>query len=93
LTKLATKLYAALIELERVEETNISVSEDECLLLNQKVGNEDWEGALPLLRQTWAAIYEWANDMPPSTAFLLEEILNSMETKNNDEDATTTATS
>lgn len=81
LTKLAIKVYAALIELERVEEINIAVSEDEALLLNQKVGNEDWEGALPLLRQTWAVIFEWANDMPPGTVFVLEEILN-MEPEN-----------
>jgi len=86
LTKLATKIYAALIELERVEEVNIPMSEDECLIVNQRIGNEEWDGSLALLRQTWAVVYEWANDMPPSTAFLLEEILNT-ETTEDAEDA------
>jgi hypothetical protein len=92
LTKLAVKVYAALIELEKdIESINIAASEDECLLINQKVGNEDWEGALPLLRQTWAVLFELEYDMPPGTGFALEELLKEISKPNEDHRSTATA--
>ena len=93
LTKLAIKVYAALIELENdIESVNISVSEDECLLLNQKIGNEDWDGALPLLRQSWAVLFELEYDMPPSTGFVLEELLKDIRHEEDDDNRLSTAT-
>lgn len=94
LTKLAVKIYAVLIELEKFGDdkeaaTNLPVGEDECLLINQKVGNEDWDGALPLLRQTWAVLFELEYDMAPGTGFALEDILREISTKNEDDTGTT----
>lgn len=81
------KLYAALIQLERegVESVNIPMNENECLIINQKVGNEDWEGAIAILRQTWAVLYELKNDMPPGTKFVLDDILKSMAEEHADD--------
>ena len=97
LTKLAIKVYASLIELEKdeVESINITVGEDECLLINQKVGNEDWEGAIPLLRQTWAVLFELEYDMAPGTGFALEEFLKEIAKPNEEDndDSSKTATS
>jgi len=76
---LSLKIYAALIELERKDAVNMEMDESECLLLNQRIGNEDWSGALPLLRQTWAVLYEIKHDMPPGRAALLDEILEGIE--------------
>ena len=87
LTKLAIKIYAALIELESdIESVNIAMSEDECLILNQKVGNEDWAGALPLLRQSWAILFEIEFNLPPGTGFVLEEFLKEISRPNDEDD-------
>lgn len=76
LVELSVKIYAVLIELEKGEESvNIPLDKDECLLINQKVGNEDWDGALPLLRQTHAVLFEIKYEMPPSMGFDLEEFM------------------
>lgn len=87
LAELAIKIYAALIELERdeIESINIAVDETECLILNYKIGNEDWKGAVALLRQSWAVLYEIKNDMPPGTSFALDDILKSMSAEHADD--------
>lgn len=87
LRKLVKMLYAALIELEDEDKDsmNIELTEVQVMLINQKVGNEDYEGALPLLRQTWAVLFELTNDMPPATANSLEKILNGIH--NDDSEA------
>jgi hypothetical protein len=72
---LSLKIYAALIELERKDAINMEMDENECLLLNQRIGNEDWSGALSLLRQTWAVLWEWKHNMPPGRGEELDAIL------------------
>jgi hypothetical protein len=84
LAKFSIRLYDALIDLEKKEAVNIPVSEEECLLINQKVGNEDYGGALGLLRQTWAVLYELKNDMPPGMGFDIESLITEKIPTNDD---------
>jgi len=87
LAKFSIRLYDALIDLEQKEAVNIPVSEEECLLLNQKLGNEDYGGAVALLRQSWAVLYELKHNVPPGIGFDISEIL-----KGTEEDAEGTTT-
>jgi hypothetical protein len=55
------KLYAAILKLQSEEETqsvNVPLEVHEVFFINHFVGNEDWQGAMPLLQQTWLALYE-----------------------------------
>lgn len=77
LTSFCLKLYNALLELEDDEQiTTIPIEENEALLINQKVGNEDWGGALRVLSQTWAVLYEYDNPVSPVVGRDIIELLN-----------------
>ena len=71
------KLYMAYIQLQTKElkEINIAMSEDECLLVNQFIGAEDFEGSLDILRQTWSVLYELENEVPPQYESMSAEML------------------
>src|SRR3990167_9073931 len=85
LTELSKKIYAALIELEHEETINIPINEEEILLLNQKISNEEWDGAQALLLQTWKILYEIKEGNSPSVKFEIKELLNQLNTKFPDE--------
>lgn len=91
LARLATKVYAALIELEdeEIESVNLPLDLNECLLINQKIGNEEWEGALPLLRQSWAILFEIEYDMPPGAGFVLSRYLKEINEEDNNNNTKT----
>lgn len=57
------KLYGGILKLrcDGYENVNIALEEHEALFINQFVSNEDWEGALKILEQTWLVLYELAH--------------------------------
>ncbi len=60
LIRFCEKLYEAILKLraEELDAVNIPVDEAEAMIINHFVGNEDWQGALALLEQSWLALYE-----------------------------------
>lgn len=84
------KLYAALIDLEGLakdEGVNIPLTESECMIINHCVDVEEWEGSKSLLRATWAVLFEWEHDIPPSASFAIGEILNAQGREQQPKDA------
>lgn len=71
------KMYKAYIQLQtkELDEINLGMSEDECLLINQFIGAEDFEGSLDILRQTWSVLYELENEVPPQYESMSAEML------------------
>ena len=65
LVHLCEKLYAAILKSRMDAEApavNVRIDEREAVVINHFVGSEDWDGALPLLEQTWLVLYELRHD-------------------------------
>jgi hypothetical protein len=71
------KLYRACIKMKTngLEEINIKLDDDECLIINNFIGMEDFEGSIEILYQTWSVLYELINDVPPQYDSMSQEML------------------
>jgi hypothetical protein len=74
--RLCEKLYDALLRLkiDGNATINVGIDEREALIINHFVSSEDWEGALPLLEQTWLVLYELRNERAYPRTFSAGEI-------------------
>lgn len=72
------RMYKGLIRLETnddLEAINLGMDEEDCLLVNHFLGAEDFGGSLGVLRQTWAVLFEFENEVPPQYDSVSDDLL------------------